>query len=85
MKMCSPSRIQIQVGLYIYKKCGKIVGKKNWLTRTRAQRKERKTKLAGSNPCSQICHAPEKKRSYSCMLIGNTYRLSALMVGHFRY
>jgi len=43
-----------------------------------------KNKEMDSNRCSQICHAPEKRRLYSCMLIGHTYWPSAFMFGHSR-
>ena len=46
--------------------------------------KKRENKEMDSNPCSQICHAPEKRRLYSCMLIGHAYRPSAFMFGHSR-
>jgi len=38
-----------------------------------------KRELAGSNPCSQIGHAPER-RFYSCMLIGHTYQVNLWLV-----
>jgi len=47
-------------------------------------KKRKKKKLSGSNLCSQICRAPEKRRLYSCMLIGHTYWPSAFVVGHSR-
>ena len=34
---------------------------------------EEKRNWLGSNSCSQRCHAPEKRRLYSCMLIKCTY------------